>query len=323
MDDQNIPTPPQTPPETEIKIVPANTDASTPVPPPVQMSAPAPVESAVQQPVPSSVPPPVQMPVPPAPTQNQALTAQANMAKEPLFSFKGHDMRSGKKDPLIITARREYEKPSLQAEAGMPIATPKPIIEPAKVVPIAPVINVATQIRTIGIAPAPTMPAREPHTSKALRTYEGDVAEVLAHKGTSAASIAIAENQKNTGRDSLGSTEDSRAGRKILITIISIVLIGGGGFGAYYLYSISPLAQTKPTVSQPTAAPSIVPADSQVPIPIDNMNTAGIISAIKTELAKIDPEELADMMEDPTWEDVEEETEDEKDNVQNDTTLYL
>ncbi len=42
---------------------------------------------------------------------------------------------------------------------------------------------------------------------KPLRTYEGDVAEVLSHHKTSSASIAIAENKRKTGEERLGNKE--------------------------------------------------------------------------------------------------------------------
>nr|MDQ2933168.1 hypothetical protein [bacterium] len=80
---------------------------------------------------------------------------------------------------------------------------------------------------------------------KPLRTYESDVAEVMSHKRPSMASIAIAESKKEEGEESLSSEAPSHAVRNILMICISLIFLGGGTFGAFYLYSRSPLGQPK------------------------------------------------------------------------------
>jgi len=131
---------------------------------------------------------------------------------------------------------------------------------------------------------------------KAIRTYESDVADVLAHKNISTAKIALAENKRQTGEERLGSaaeesTQNSGTGsqglKKALIALVSLLLLAGGGGTAYYLYSISPLAQVA-TPSQQTsaAATSIIPSDGYSIVAIDNMSPNQIISALKKELSK-------------------------------------
>ncbi len=237
----------------------------------------------------------------------------ASDEKETLFSFKGHDIRTGKKE--AIPAKIEPAAPS-NAPSRIPPAVPAPQGQKSNtpVRPTAPFMvpnpvarpttpaNTATnpparpapvppKIRTLGTAPAPNAPAwTGADSSKALRTYEGDVAEALAHKGSSAASIALAESRKNSGEDRLGTTEESssaaHAGRKIVITLVSLLLIGGGAVGAYYLYSISPLAPAKQAAPQAQAAPSLVPSDTQAVIAIDGMDPVAVIRAVRAEIAK-------------------------------------
>jgi hypothetical protein len=126
-----------------------------------------------------------------------------------------------------------------------------------------------------------------------LRTYEGDVAELLSHTHASAASIALAERKKTDGQESLADaapTKSSHTGKNLILVIASLILVGGGVIAAYYLYSISPLAGTisATPVQQPTqkSTPSLIPADSQVVIRIDNQNAGSIQALVQTELAK-------------------------------------
>lgn len=141
-------------------------------------------------------------------------------------------------------------------------------------------------------------------SQKVIRTYEGDVAEVLAHRKSSTVSIALAESRKNTGEDRLGSTEapsgtggsddtggseageSSHVGKKALIALISLILIGVGVVGAYYLYSISPLAPTSRGVPETQAVQSLVPRDAQTAISVDGVSIINIIRAVRAEIAK-------------------------------------
>lgn len=121
-----------------------------------------------------------------------------------------------------------------------------------------------------------------------IRTYESDVADVLAKRNTSSVTIALAESRKNQGNESFGDIEEqSQTKKKILIVIISILLAGGGIFGAYYLYSISPLAPA-PTISNtPQGTNSLIPIDSQSVIEVSaTSNPADIKNSIKNEFAR-------------------------------------
>jgi len=73
---------------------------------------------------------------------------------------------------------------------------------------------------------------------KSLRTYEGDVAEVMSHRKTSSASMAIAENKKATGEERIftrptSKDETTKASSsfvgKLFFTLLSVALIAGGG----------------------------------------------------------------------------------------------
>ncbi len=123
-------------------------------------------------------------------------------------------------------------------------------------------------------------------TAKPIRTYEGDVAEVMSHKRTSSASIAIAESKKQEGEEKLSNEEPSHAGRKMTMVLISILLLGGGAIGAYYLYSISPLAPVTQTTPQQKSAPSIIPSDTQAVLVIDSQNPLATKALIQNEILK-------------------------------------
>ncbi|HTK32965.1 MAG TPA: hypothetical protein VL335_00250 [Candidatus Paceibacterota bacterium] len=148
--------------------------------------------------------------------------------------------------------------------------------------------------------PTPASPEtpQRPHITetpqKALRTYESDVADVLAHKKISTATIALAEQKKSTGQNYLGESAESVENKanksqileKLLFALAGIVLIGGGIGGAYYFYSLSPLAGSQAPAPQITAPASIVPADTHATLAVDGMNPVSIISAVRKEIAK-------------------------------------
>ncbi|MEK7609922.1 MAG: hypothetical protein AAB470_02260 [Patescibacteria group bacterium] len=121
---------------------------------------------------------------------------------------------------------------------------------------------------------------------KPIRTYESDVADVMSHKKTSRASIAIAESNKKDGGETISNIETSRAGKKILLTLLSLIFVGGGVIGAYYLYTISPLAPAKFITPQQKIIPSIIPRDSQVIITLGDNLPVSIQSKIQTEIDK-------------------------------------
>lgn len=164
--------------------------------------------------------------------------------------------------------------------------TLRPILTPSLKAPVSP----APQ------APAPAAESRFAKSvasgpQKALRTYETDVMDVLAHKNISAASMALAENKKS-GQPATISTkkepsESSHIIVKALIALASLALIGGGGFGAYYLYMMSPLAPVaQAPAPQPQVEKALVPADSSVFVPIDQLSYENARASIIAEIGK-------------------------------------
>jgi hypothetical protein len=68
---------------------------------------------------------------------------------------------------------------------------------------------------------------------------------------------------------------------------LSLLLIAGGLLGAYYLYTISPLAPAPITIKQKKADPSLIPSDTQVLLHIDNLNSIQVQSQIRNEISKV------------------------------------
>lgn len=166
-------------------------------------------------------------------------------------------------------------------------------------IPLASTRNVPAnpQAKTLGVMPESTdkdgkMPISENPDIKNLRTYESDVAEALARKKTSVASIAIATNKKNNEENPTEPNkkppETKFSFSKLIIILLSLIFIGIGIAGAYYLYSKSPLVSSTQTPNQSVDQPTtnIVLSDSQVSINIKNLNPSDITARINTELNK-------------------------------------
>ena len=146
-----------------------------------------------------------------------------------------------------------------------------------------------------------------PPQQKPLRTYESDVADVLAKKNISTTNIAMAENRRKSGSDRIGSSDSKNSNpgdqgksnvasylednssdttKKILIAVAGLILIGVGVLGAFYFYNMSPLS-AKPTVKDTAPVQtSIIPTDSKVAIPINSTSASNIVSSIKAEISK-------------------------------------
>ena len=131
---------------------------------------------------------------------------------------------------------------------------------------------------------------------KPIRTYEGDVADIMSHRNISVTTIAMAEEQKRKEDPKVVAPiqddhkSESHIGFKVFMVILSLLLVGGGLVGAYYLYSKSPVSIKYPTPTPTANTPSsIVSRDSYVLLPIDNLNQATIISRIKNEIDKNQP----------------------------------
>jgi hypothetical protein len=176
---------------------------------------------------------------------------------------------------LPANLRPREVKPQIPAT---PLNTPDDTSLPAK----------SSQSRLIidGIATRPMQIA------KPVRTYEGDVAEVMLHKRTSSASIAIAESKRQEGTESIGSEnggEPNHISKKIVMLVLALILLGSGAYGAYYLYSKSALAPTTPIAQPQKVAPGIISKDSQIVVTIDGQNTLSARQRIINEVKKIQP----------------------------------
>lgn len=216
---------------------------------PVQKIAPKPVVKP--QPIPlQNIPvipqPPKPIPIPPKPLEQPAALA-----------FKGGPISSLQRDvgsimPKNLQPKEEVPKIKAMGTPGM------------------------------GAEKIVTNPKYE---QKNVRTYESDVADVLAHTKTSSTSIALAESRRNQGSAVIGSEAPTHSARKLIMVLISLVLIGGGAFGAYYFYSKSPFAQNVHVVQEPKII-SIIPSDTHVVLPITTLGQGETISRIRQEYSK-------------------------------------
>lgn len=131
-----------------------------------------------------------------------------------------------------------------------------------------------------------------------LRTYESDIAEHLSARGTSKASMAIAESVKqgqgevisNSPRSPQPGESASGSGiwKKVVLVVISLILIGAGGIAGYVLFEKSPIGAASPVSVKggQRRAVALVPYDSQSVIPTDGADAHEIFSRIKQTIAK-------------------------------------
>ncbi|MDE2037612.1 MAG: hypothetical protein KGI69_00075 [Patescibacteria group bacterium] len=253
----------------------------------------------------SPVPPPsAKAPIPPPkPPAPAAKPAEASQAAAPAqtdwpFAFKGYDVRTNEKQVRPAASLGKLTAPTPSASEPLEMKAPPEMKEQPSSAPIRvpnPPPKQPAQPKPLSKSAAPSAPegmAGSESDLRPLRTYESDVAEVLAQRKASAASIVIAENKKASGEERLGSSEPTgggHAGIKSAIALISLVFIGTGIIGGYYLYSKSPLAATSVPVASPSATPTLVPADSQATVSIDGLAPNGILAKIQAEASAARP----------------------------------
>ena len=134
---------------------------------------------------------------------------------------------------------------------------------------------------------------------KSIRTYESDVAEALANRKISTIEMAVAENKRKfagkagevsgaSGTSAIASSDEpssKKSGEKLFIVIISLVLIGVGLGGGYYLYLMSPLAVEAPTAVTDQKISSIITPDNQKIVPINNIASDQLAKKLQSLLA--------------------------------------
>jgi hypothetical protein len=136
---------------------------------------------------------------------------------------------------------------------------------------------------------------------KPLRTYESDVAEALARERTSVTTMAVAENLKRQQQKQVAvaeeeeipedeGTQGTSVAKKVLLFLLSLCFLGAGVIGAYYLYSKSPLAPPTPVQPDKPAIISLIPSDSYVLMPTENLNAISLKARIQREMEKSQPE---------------------------------
>jgi len=124
---------------------------------------------------------------------------------------------------------------------------------------------------------------RKKYVQKPLRTYEGDIAEALARKKTSVATIAIAENKKESGSEAIANVPKKSGGKNFLLLLISIVIIAAAIGGVYYVYLQSPLAL--PVAKEPDSkASSLIKTDFQKSVSVGNIKKSELSQKIQENL---------------------------------------
>jgi len=129
-------------------------------------------------------------------------------------------------------------------------------------------------------APPPAPP--EAPSIKALRTYQGDVAEALKKQKTSVIQMVLAEHdRKEKNREALSPTSKKNlplVAVSIFFVVLSILLIGGGGL--YYA------AKQKNISGAPKAVevPSLVFAETKKGIEITGLSRDRIINEVSAEI---------------------------------------
>ncbi len=197
------------------------------------------------------------------------------------------------------------EQPVTNPSDPLPVQVPKtesPFPVEPKITPIPTQPSPSNLPQINPIPPAPTKaPAISAQSSapldspdiKPIRTYESDVADLMSHKHTSTASIAIAESKKETGEEKPASHEPSHAVKDLLLVLFSLLLIAGGAFAAYYLYLQSALAPSAPTIGNANAGQQVLSAlitsDFTTVLTIDGLSTNAIISKVQAVMTEPQP----------------------------------
>lgn len=101
-----------------------------------------------------------------------------------------------------------------------------------------------------------TEPSKESSSLKQIRTFEGDVAEAIRKQNESLISIQRAEEKKREAMKTLGGTsvaeEEHHLNLKpLLMSLLTLVLIGGGAYASHYAFTTYKEKTTLPTTERP------------------------------------------------------------------------
>lgn len=178
--------------------------------------------------------------------------------------------------------------PIIKIEEKAPVIEPvtKPVIKPTaipiKIVDRPIVADIPRVVERPAVSEPPVFITKPIDN---LRTYEGDIADNIKNKNTSILTMAIAESERGGGTKSVTNNTSSNTGKNISMALASIVLIAGGIYGGYYLYSISPLAVVP--IKQDTRTPSIVNSDIQKVITIKELNRGELIKTMAEQFSTL------------------------------------
>ncbi len=116
-----------------------------------------------------------------------------------------------------------------------------------------------------------------------IKTYESDVSDSIKTNNTSVISMALAENQRKEENGMEENVVESHWLKKTIIVFASIMLIIGGSYGGYYLYTISPLAVVP--IKKENKIFSIVTPDYQKIVTTSATNRLDLTKFISDQLA--------------------------------------
>ncbi len=181
-----------------------------------------------------------------------------------------------------VTGDFDTEMASVQVHDTKPkVISPQPVGLSSQIKPIKPATSIKPMVPAANLSssvPGDTFPG-----ISSIRTYEGDIANLMKKKGTSKIDMVMAENKKETGqKDQLINKEPRDSKKKSLMAVFSLLLILVGVAGAYYLYSLSPLAPATSVEQRATPVASVVPSDSQKIMAVDGLNDFAILSKIQS-----------------------------------------
>lgn len=231
--------------------------------------------------------------------------------------------------PLNILADQEY-KPDIEVttkppQGGSAVPPPPPIEKPqtdlqnALGATIGKIVPPPKNQQGMPTTPAPIPPspaealnnsgAFKNYLQKPIRTYEGDIAELMSQHKTSTASMVIAQTKKVEevkkaeaagipDKTIVNEEEAEPKGniKKIILALVSIILIGGGAYGGYYLYKQSAFALPEQVATKPVTIQSIIPSDKQNIFMTDAIPAEQFIPSVITQLNK-DPGGSAQVIE--------------------------